>query len=218
MIAGWDMTTLRELGRRAHMDGCYAADGHDAGLEIRKGRARGHGHDLAVWMMLGLAGSWARSGNPTTRLSPAALQRMIASPPDRRPRSPWPAWVLELPDAQRDITLATPAGVLESVCAVIALCFDDRWSWFALAGRVEYSEIGRTTEQLRDDFDDGKHNVPKQYRVEMVDADRRATHLLRRLILNTSNALHELDGVRRVGMERGAQDRGLFPAGDYELT
>jgi hypothetical protein len=53
--------------------------------------------------------------------------------------------------------------------------------------------------------------------LETTVHDRAAIRKMRRMILNTPLALEELDGVRRIGMERGARDRGRLPAGDYVI-
>jgi hypothetical protein len=189
-----------------------------SGMHIRPPRTKFDDGEPGTLMMLALAGSWMHSGLPSVRVTQAALPALMSAVPKRRPESPWRAWVIVLPDGQTDVSLLQRDGTPDAVRAVLTVNMGDQWCYFGLAGRVEYSEVGRTTEQLAElDWTDGLPSGLDTILLETTVHDRAAIRKMRRMILNTPLALEELDGVRRIGMERGARDRGRLPAGDYVI-
>jgi len=217
MQAQWSLSTLAHLAlhagaNAAHIEGITL----DSGLRVNPGRLRRE--DDAVMLMMGLAGSWCRSGVPLVRPTLGALRRFTRSAPERKPIEPWRAWVIELFRDQWDIMLITRDGNADPIKLVLVLCIEGYWSFFALGARVEYMFIGRTAEQMRDGWNDGLNCVPEPHRVAETDLDRTSVGKLRYLVLGAAAALGEIDGVQRVGAERAAQDVGRYPAGDYALT
>jgi len=217
MQAQWSLSTLAHLAQHAQRLGAYI-EGLDADDGLRVNPGRGPREDRAVALMSGLAGSWYRSGVPLVRPSLGAMRRLTLSAPDRKPLEPWRAWVIELPRGQRDIMLVARNGNADPVEVTLVLCIEGRWSFFALGARVEYMFIGRTAEQIRDGWTDGLNCVPEEHRVSETDLDRTSVRKLQFLVLGAAAALGDIEGVQRVGAERGAQDKGRYPAGDYELT
>jgi len=218
--AEWSIDTLRELAMSAYAVRTEILDLDNVqGLVIQKpNSSRLRTNDRGALFMLGIAGSWAQSGLPSARPTFERLSGLITATPERKPLSPWRCWALVLPANQTEISFIGRGGEVDAMRVVMVVGIRDLWCYFALGSHVEYSEISRSAEQLADvDWTDGRGCYQAEEMLPTTDHDAASVRKLRRLILNTTLALGELEGVRRVGIERGARDRGLYPAGDYAI-
>jgi hypothetical protein len=219
-VTGWSVDVLVDLAHNAAAIGCEVLDLDDSvGITVQRPRSNRYAlAERGMLMMLGLAGSWMHSGLPAVLPVSSTLAKLTTADPQRRPRSPWRAWLIVLPVGQAEVSLQRSDGPIDPIRALIVVSVREQWAYFGLGGRVEYSEVGRTAEQLADlSWDDGLVCAVGADLIETTEHDRAAVRKMRRLILNTSLALDEIDGVRRIGLERGARDRGRLPAGDYVI-
>jgi len=188
------------------------------GLTVRAPVSAGT-YDAGSQLMLAIAGSWGRSGLPTVAVSEERMRAFISSQPqsDYRPRGPWGTWLIRLPPLPR-LSLVARSGRLDPVNTLVVVYLEDLWSFFAAGSSVEFTQFARTAEFLRDGKDTGDRNhFAPEAEVDLVPQDLQAASQLGWLILNSTLALGELQGVERVGPERAARDVGLYPAGDYVL-
>jgi hypothetical protein len=214
--------TERELATLACTDarGWYFCECNDTeGLIVSSPEPAGT-YDAGTTMVLAMAGGWGRSGLPTVTVSRDRMRAFIGCQPesDHRPRGPWDTWIIRLPTLPR-ISFVDRAGGLDHVRIVVVVYKNDLWSYFALGESVEFTQFARSAEFLRDSNDVGERNhfAPAEDEIPLVPQDQQAASQLGWLILNSTLALGGLQGVDRVGPERAARDKGLYPAGDYVL-
>jgi len=176
-------------------------------------------YDVGTALVLAIAGGWGRSGLPTVTVSRERMRAFIGSQPqsDYRPRGPWGTWLIRLPTLPR-VSFVDRSGGLDHISIVVVVYKNDLWSYFALGESVEFTQFARTAEFLRDSNDVGVRNhFSPGDELPLMPQDQQAASQLGWLILNSTLALGELQGVERVGPERAARDVGLYPAGDYVL-
>lgn len=176
-------------------------------------------YGMGSQIMLAIAGSWGRSGLPTVAVSEERMTAFISSQPqsDYRPRGPWGTWLIRLPPLPR-ISLVARSGRLDHVSVLVVVYKKDLWSFFAAGSSIEFTQLARTAEFLRDGRDTGVRNhFAPEAEIGLLSQDLQPASQLGWLILNSTLALGELQGVERVGPERAAMDIGLYPAGDYVL-
>lgn len=210
------MSMLTTLGNTIARGSRFMSWTADEGLKMRvKGQPS---TEAGVDIMLALAGHWVQSGAPTIALSPQRLQRMLEAQPRTRPRSPWPAWALVLPETEA-MSLIDTDGQPDCIQLVFAVHVDDHWAYVMLGGHVEYIDIGISTEDMLD-----AARMPtalealEPHAFPLTAHDRVTCQRIRHLILMASLGVQDVRGITRLGYERPAQLKGIVPAGDYLLT
>jgi len=216
--AAWSVELLRHVARNAEryeywVDRCDPVKG----LIITKSSAAPR-LDHETMIIMGLVGTWVRSGLPTVRIeNEKRLTRLGVSKPEQRPAEPWEGWLIEYPRDQRTVMLLGSDGNADPVRMTLVINVSGLWSYFSMCHRVDFSEFGRTAEYLRDSVPDAENCWKGMATMPVTPEDRRAWQLMNNVVLNSAIALGEIEGVRRQGPERAGRVRGRYPAGDYVL-
>jgi len=215
----WSLDELAQVGVQKYKQGWIFETNHPTHDWVIGSNEDLRKYNQVESVFYAFCASWAQCGFPTVKPELQAVRAYTQQDPVEDVAGPWPCWAIALPSEQTSVQFVGQTQQPESVTVIMCAYGRGKWSYVAIGDTCQYVELGNDLAYLlsgRPEFDNDW--IPKDWALDVSSQDMSSGARAARLMVNTTHALFQLEGVERKGKERPARIRGRLPAGDYYLT